>query len=393
MIPKILERSYDHIIAGAGCAGLSLALRMALSGQFRDQRILLLDRSGKSSNDRTWCFWEQGQGLFEPIVHRSWSSAWFHDHDFSQRLDLSPFRYKMIRGIDFYQHAFSILKEHPYIRFERQDIRSIERGPMKATVHTDNGSFTAPWVYSSLMPETKTSKKGYHDLLQHFKGWVIRTQEARFRPDEATLMDFRPSQAHGTTFVYVMPFSEKEALVEYTLFSPSLLERSDYDEGLKHYIGNVLGIGSYEIVEEEFGVIPMSDRPFPTAEGRLLHIGTAGGQTKASTGYTFQFIQKQTAAIVEAIHASGDPSKGLLQGLSRFNWYDSVLLNVLVNGRLEGHDVFRMLFQRNKPATILRFLDNDSSFTQELGLLNSLPMWPFMKAGVAEIRKYMKFAN
>lgn len=389
MIPCKLQPSYDHIIAGAGCAGLSLAVRMARSGKFSDQHILVLDRSDKSANDRTWCFWEEGDGLFDPIVHRSWSHAWFHDHGFSKLLDLSPYRYKMIRGIDFYRHALSIIQQHPNISFEQADIVSIESGPLKATVRTSSDGISAPWVYSSLMPATPPGGSGYHDLLQHFKGWVIRTKEGKFNPGEATLMDFRPSQQHGTTFVYVMPFSPTEALVEYTLFSPALLDHADYEAGLKEYIAIQLGIGEYEIVEQEFGVIPMSDRPFPSIEGRLLHIGTAGGQTKASTGYTFQFIQKQTKAIVDALVTHGDPSKALSKGSSRFQWYDSVLLNVLSNGRLEGHDVFRMLFQRNATASILRFLDNESSLPQELRLLNSLPMWPFLKAGVGEVGKYI----
>ena len=389
MTPFPLERSYDHIIAGAGCAGLSLAVRMALSGRFSDQRILLLDRSDKSVNDRTWCFWEEGKGFFEPIVHRSWSHAWFHDGDHSRLLNLSPYRYKMIRGIDFYRHAFAILKEHPYITIEQAEIRSVESGPLKATVHTVDDAISAPWVYSSLMPVRQNSGGRYHDLLQHFKGRVIRTDRPCFNPAEATLMDFRPSQEHGTTFVYVMPFSETEALVEYTLFSPALLEQAEYDDGLQRYVKDVLGIADHEVMEEEFGVIPMSDRPFPAVEGRLLHIGTAGGQTKASTGYTFQFIQKQADAIVKALVAAGDPSKGMPAGMTRFHWYDSVLLNVLANGRLEGHEVFRMLFQRNDTSSILRFLDNESSFLQELRLLNSLPMWPFMKAGVKELGKYI----
>jgi lycopene beta-cyclase len=362
---------------------------MALSGRFRDQRILLLDRSEKSTNDRTWCFWEEGEGFFENIVHRSWSSAWFHDHGFSKLLDLSPYRYKMIRGIDFYSHALSVLRDHPYIDFEHRDIRSIETGPLKATVHAGDDTFTAPWVYSSLMPDHIGKKEGFHDLLQHFKGWVIRTKEACFKPHEATLMDFRPAQQHGTTFIYVMPFSETEALVEYTLFSPSLLDPAEYEAGLRAYIAETLAIGSYEIVEQEFGIIPMSDRPFPSVDGRLLHIGTAGGQTKASTGYTFQFIQKQTSAIVRDLLDSGDPSKAFHRSGRRFKWYDSVLLNVLVNGRMEGHDVFRTLFQRNRASDILRFLDNDSSFPQELRLINTLPMLPFLKAGMGEMGKYI----
>jgi lycopene beta-cyclase len=78
-------------------------------------------------------------------------------------------------------------------------------------------------------------------------------------------MDFRTIQREGTSFVYVMPFSATEALVEYTLFSKSLLEDGDYDVALKDYVHNVLGLLDYEILEKEFGVIPMTNCAFKQA--------------------------------------------------------------------------------------------------------------------------------
>ena len=360
---------------------------MAQSGNFEGQRVLLIDRAAKDSNDRTWCFWEEGGGFFDGIVHRSWAKAWFHDDGFSKLLDLSPYRYKMIRGIDFYDHCRRVLSDHPQFMFRHAGIDRLENGPDLVRVHADGATLTAPYVYSSLMPDMASAQPRYHHLLQHFKGWVIETEKPSFNPAEATLMDFRPSQQHGTTFVYVMPFTEHRALVEYTLFSPSLLDDARYEEGLTRYVGSVLGIDAYTVVEKEFGVIPMTDRPFPARSGRILHIGTAGGNTKASTGYTFQFIQKQAAAIVHSLEKTGDPFRIPFKQGRRFSWYDSVLLHILTHHKLEGHDVFRMLFQRNEPSSIFRFLDNDSTIPGEAKLMNTLPMLPFLKAGLRELPK------
>jgi len=360
---------------------------MAVSGQFRDRSILIIDQSDKRSNDRTWCFWEEGDGMFEPIVQRSWALAWFHDRGFSKLLDLSPYRYKMIRGVDFYDHCRSILSAHSNVSFLQARIESMESLPEQVTVGTNRGTYASTWAYSSLMPEKLEVRSPFHHLLQHFKGWVIETPGPFFNPDEATLMDFRPSQSEGTTFVYVMPLTDRRALVEYTLFSPALLDDRAYEAGLKAYIADVLGIGEYRIEDTEFGVIPMTDHPFPSKEGRILRIGTAGGSTKASTGYTFQFIQKQTAAIVHSLVTTGDPFRIPFRQGKRFGWYDSVLLHILARHKLEGHDVFRTLFQQNEPSAIFRFLDNDSTIPQEGKLMNTLPMLPFLKAGLRELPK------
>ncbi len=64
-----ISQQYDYIITGAGCAGLSLAVRMIQSGKFANKKILLADADTKNKNDRTWCFWEKQEGLFEPIVY------------------------------------------------------------------------------------------------------------------------------------------------------------------------------------------------------------------------------------------------------------------------------------------------------------------------------------
>ena len=48
-----------------------------------------------------------------------------------------------------------------------------------------------------------------------------------------------------------------EALIEFTLFTKSILKNSEYEKVLKEYLNNK-EIDSYEILEKEKGVIPMT---------------------------------------------------------------------------------------------------------------------------------------
>ena len=185
-------------------------------------------------------------------------------------------------------------------------------------------------------------------------------------------MDFRVCQNHGTTFVYVLPLSSTKALIEYTLFSENVLTEEEYNKELKLYLEEFLDLNNYTIVEEEFGVIPMTNENFPYYKNGMYFIGTAGGQTKASTGYTFRFIQKQADEIVVQLIAKGNPPKKK-KSKKRFLFYDNTLLHILSKKLLDGKLIFSILFKKNKAADIFKFLDNESTLREEMKLLNSLP--------------------
>ncbi len=221
-------------------------------------------------------------------------------------------------------------------------------------------------------------------LLQHFKGWVIETAKPSFNPEEATMMDFRVHQLHGTTFAYVLPFSNTSALIEYTLFTKNLLEDKEYDKELKNYITEFLKIDDYVIKEEEFGIIPMTNERLSFKGQDAWMIGTAGGQTKASSGYTFQFIQKQSKQIVDFLGTNRSLSN-FPATPARFRFYDNTLLHILFYNKLPGDKIFSQLFKKNKPRHVLRFLDNESSLQEELKIISSLPTWPFLKAAIKQL--------
>ncbi|MEO5684487.1 MAG: lycopene cyclase family protein [Chitinophagaceae bacterium] len=381
-------KQYDYIFIGAGCAGLSLLTRMVAAGLTKGKRILLIDKSPKKENDRTWCFWEQQPGFFETVSCKQWNQLWFHGDGFSKQFDIAPYRYKMIRGIDFYNYCFEkINKETPadILYGTVTSLHAVNDG-IQLLIDGRPYTFNGAVVFNSLYNEGIVKQQKAIHLLQHFKGWMVETAVPFFNPDEATLMDFRVSQVNGATFVYVLPLSSTRALVEFTLFSEKLLPFEEYNRALAGYLQHYLQLKDYTVSEEEFGVIPMTDAVFPWYANGMYHIGTAGGQTKASSGYTFQFIQKQSAAIVQELAANIlSPQIKPAVVSKRFHFYDAVLLRVLAGKYAAGSQVFTTLFKKNKPAKIFAFLDNETSLPQDLRLIQSLPTLPFIKAACKQL--------
>ena len=384
---------YHYIITGAGLAGSSLLMRMMREPFFNDKKILVIDQSPKTHNDRTWCFWEKEPDIFEPIVHHKWEQIEFFSSNYADTLNIAPYQYKMIQGIDLYTFVKEESNKHPNIEWKQEAIQSIKNIDKKAVVETTTNRYTADYVFNSILFNSSIvsplgNGRGIgaaYLLLQHFKGWVIETAIPCFDPSKATFMDFRVSQEHGTTFMYVMPTSPTSALVEYTLFTKELLPQEVYEDALRQYISIALGIQDYTITHEEFGVIPMTNQVFPIQEGRIVYTGIAGGQAKGSSGYAFRFIQKRTAQIVQALRNEGAVSLQRTWNDKKFNLYDSVLLNVLCKHKMSGDEIFSRIFQHNPPQRVLRFLDNETTFTEDLQIMRSVPTGIFLPAAMQEL--------
>ena len=380
-----MPNHYNYIITGAGCAGLSLLMRMLKHPFFDDKKILVIDQSKKITNDRTWCFWEKEPGIFEPIIHNQWKRVNFFSDTYSSILDLSPYQYKMIHAIDLYSYVKQASASRTNIEWRYAIVKSVNGNTDRATVELETESFTADYIFNSILFEQPKAPKGKYYLRQHFKGWVIETKEPHFDPALATLMDFRVSQKHGTTFIYLMPTSSTSALVEYTLFTESLLEKEEYENALRDYILSYLHITDYTIIQEEFGVIPMTNIQFPLQEGRVIYTGIAGGQAKGSSGYVFQFIQKRAEQIIESLITGTQLSLQKTWNDKKFHLYDSVLLNVLQSRKMNGDEIFSRIFQKNPPRRVLRFLDNESNLWEDLQIMRSVPSGIFMPAALQEL--------
>jgi len=399
---------YDILFAGAGLSGLTMALELARRPTFQDKKILLLDRDRKQENDRTWCFWATDAEPLPPVVFKSWDQCRFYAPGFDTNMDIAPYRYRMVRGIDYYDWAIAELTRYPNVQRLHATISNLDAG--RGLVCTDAGDFTGEVVFNSAFVKTRvlpdaeaaypkppfsllpyrsdgvtvnhpvTTNKSIF-LLQHFKGWIVKTQAPAFDPQVVTFMDFRIEQQGETRFVYVLPFSETHALVEFTVFSPALLAPETYDHELRRYLSDFLKINDFQIEEQEFGVIPMTDFSFPARqEGRVFHIGTAGGFVKASSGYAFKRTQRKVRAFVDAWERSGRPNARMFQSPWIFQVFDSIFLRVLHDRNELGSIIFKNLFQKLPPTLVLRFLDEDSSAFENLRLVSAPPAGPFLRA-------------
>ena len=378
------EFQYDYVIAGGGCAGLSLATRIVSNQNLRSKKILLIDKEEKKENDRTWCFWEKDAGFFEPVVFKSWETLDFLADKLSRRLDIRPYRYKMIRSTDFYHHCNTILSRSGQVERLRATVDSIHSTRDGAVIAIGRQEYQGRYVFNSTLHGIDYTRKPYISLRQHFRGWVIETSHDAFDPVVAVLMDFRVPQDRGTAFFYTLPFTTRRALVEYTLFTKDVLTSEEYTTSLRNYISQHITKKTYRIEEEENGIIPMTNYPFRAREGNVINIGTAGGQTKASTGYTFQFIQKGAARIVAALADQGHIDSSTLSSKGRFARYDSILLRVLEKHESMGSELFKEIFSKGSASSVLRFLDNESSVGEELIIMSRMPKIAFAKAAYRE---------
>jgi lycopene beta-cyclase len=190
-------------------------------------------------------------------------------------------------------------------------------------------------------------------------------------------MDFDIPQNGNTRFMYVLPFTKKEALVEYTLFSKDILEAARYEREIREYLTKK-NIRNYEIYDTEKGSIPMSSYPFSKHNSkRILYIGSAGGWTKASTGFTFKFIERKATKL--ALFLENNTDMRLFDKKNRFWWYDLLFIDVLANYNNKGSVLFTRMFKRNKVNTILRFLDEKTTIKEEIGIMLSFPAGMFIK--------------
>ena len=386
---------YDYIIAGGGCAGLSLAYHL-LQSSLSHKKILIVERSPKTENDRTWCFWTNKSTLFDSILKGSWRQLQFKSADWTHTFDLGDWRYNRIRGIDFYRFVIPQLQQQPNIDFVFGEIEAIDGNEQEAWIEVNGKKYTGNWLFDSTFSPSKFAEekdeKKHHYILQHFKGYVIKSSKALFNPDIPVLFDFRIPQENAARFVYILPDSPNQALVEFTVFSENLLSQGEYDLHLQSYIQKHLQLAEtdYEIIETEFGIIPMTDHPLPQrpnsnsnsdskSNKRIMHIGTKGGRSKPSTGYTFWRIQQDCEHIVQSLQQTNQPFYPPIYS-KRFLQYDQLLLSILKYEGEQIRPIFIEMFKNNPIDRIFRFLNEESTLVEDVKLMYSVPSMPFLRA-------------
>ncbi len=367
------------LVGGGGAASLVLAAldRHHVAGL----RVAVVDPVRKRGQDRTWAFWGAPGGDLDPLLSASWSRVDVVTPAGRRVLPLDPLRYAMLRSAPVYDRAAAAERRLDAVRIGAP-AGALHDDGHRATVHDPDGRMLlrAGWVLDSRPRPPR--RPGRTNWLQHFRGWWLAADRPMFDPDRAVLMDLRtPQPARGVSFGYVLPVNDRYALVEYTEFSPAVLTDAAYDAALRGY-ADLLGLdlGAVRVREVENGIIPMTDGPFvPRPSPRVVRLGTAGGATRPSTGFTFSAMLRQAEQVGRAL-AAGRPPVPAPAYPRRHRWLDAVALRALDRGHVDGAEFFARLFERNPPERVLRFLDGATTPAEELAVMRSSPLLPMTGA-------------
>ena len=377
------EQIYDYIIAGGGASGLSLLWNILKSEKLSSKKVLLVDLNFTPSNDKTWCFWDNSNIPFEELIYHTWSNLEVSAFSNKMSEDLNKYKYYCIRSIDYAEKILSLAKKSDNVTLLESKIIDFKSEKNGGIIVTDNGAFKANYIFqSALKPPGLQKEKVDISLKQHFLGWEIETKKDLFDPEKAIFMDFDISQANGFSFFYTLPFSNKRALIEYTIFSTNILTDKQYESEIINYLKNKYNLQSddFSIIRREKGVIPMEDRKYPFMYcNHVYNMGTSGGLTKPTTGYTFTRIQKHSREIINALE-KGTPIPKQRASTYRFRIYDIMLLSILNQQTDISVQIFHDLFKHNGFDRILQFLEEETHLGQELKIFSTLPYTPFFKS-------------
>ena len=351
-------KEFDYIIIGGGCAGLSLAYELEIHNKLKDKSLAIIEPRLEYKKDKTWSFWKTIDHNFEDCVKKSWKNFSINIPNKTKYLECDKLLYQSIDSGLFYEKINSTLKQNQNISFYK-DISEI----------SSNNSFIFNSVPSIGSAENK--------LWQHFKGVEIETTKNVFDDEVISLMDFDCQQLDGVHFFYTLPYDKNKALVETTWLSHMNNDlEMDYDKQLNNYIENHLNIKNYKINYKEKGAIPLF-YPSNINEKNKINIGTAGGMTRLSTGYTFLNIQEHSRFIRENIENIKNVQKYEIS--KKYKFLDKVFLRVLNRHPKKMPNIFFKMFN-NSPETIIKFLSNKSNMFEDLLIILKMPKWMFIKS-------------
>ncbi len=379
-----VNSDFSYVIIGAGAAGLWLADALLQSGLLTHNTLCIVESDEIKTNDRTWCYWAKTPLAPLEMVSKTWEQT-LNPGQLDNMSNLAPYKYFHVRSEDFYRSIKHRLLKNPNVCFKTDTVLSVQQQGQTAMVKTQTATWQSNYVFTSvdfplaLPPQQKKNDNLF--LLQSFVGWRIKTERPVFDEAQLTLMRFDIAQSGNTQFLYLLPYSATEALVEITRFGEKNLPYG-LAETILHDFLQSQQIG-YQTLETEIGAIPMTPdfdvfNKFHAAQERIISIGTIGGAIKPSTGYGFTRMHAHGMAIAEAIKTNS--TLPTLHRNWRFRMYDILLLRILKHRPEEGSIIFMRLFKTQPIQRVFRFLDEKTSIWEEVQIFSKLPIFLFLKS-------------
>jgi lycopene beta-cyclase len=351
-------KEFDYIIIGGGCAGLSLAYELEINEKLKDKTLAIIEPREEYKKDKIWSFWKIASHNFEDCVKKSWENFTVNIPKKTSHLECASYPYQSVDSGLFYEKINNKLKENKNISFFK-NISEIN----------SNNSF----VFNSV----PSIKNDHRNFWQHFCGVEIETQNDFFDDKIFNLMDFDCDQRESVHFFYTLSYSKTKALVETTWLSKmNDSSQKDYDHQIKDYIENHLNLKNYKITYKEEGAIPLFYPAYEEIKNKI-NIGTAGGMTRLSTGYTFLNIQEHSKYICKNIENISNTKRFEIS--KKYQFLDNIFLRVLnKNPKMMPYIFFKMF--KSSPKTVIKFLSNKSNFLEDLSIILKMPKWTFVKA-------------
>ena len=368
------NQDYQYIIIGAGCAGLQLEKPLLSLPKNQVDSILIIE-SNDNHIEKSWCFWNNESHPYRYLVQHEWQNLAFRSNNHSLSSSLKNQTYQYINSAEFDLFHKTLFKEDDRISLVCNTVLDISQHQNKCIAKCKNKNYTSTILFNSV-PYLNKNAAFNPKVWQHFLGWEIITKSDSFKEDQITLMDFDVDENVDGRFIYILPFSKKSALIECTIFSDSLLPIENYEQSLIKYLNKNFK-SNYTIIKKEKGVIPMFQISNKIQFDKIIPIGTAAGCIKPSTGYSFIRNMENTERIMKILFSKNNQAS---KSKSRFHFYDELLLWIIANHPTQIKKIFTNLFRRNSTHIILLFLDEKTSFWQEIKILLSLPKLHFFKA-------------
>ena len=351
-------KDFDYIIIGGGCAGLSLAYELQIHNKLKNKTLAIIEPRYEYKKDKTWSFWRVSNHNFEDCVKKNWDNFSINITNKTNHLECKAYPYQSVDSGLFYEKINNELKKNKNVYFF-QNFNEI---------NSENS-----FIFNSV-PSLKSDN---NNLWQHFCGVEIETKNEVFDDKIINLMDFDCEQRNSVHFFYTLPYSKNKALIETTWLSKmSDNSQKDYDIQIKGYIKNHLNIKDYKITYKEEGAIPLFN-PSNNNEVNKINIGTAGGMTRLSTGYTFLNIQEHSKYIRKNIENITEIK--IFKISKKYQFLDKIFLRVLEKHAKKMPYIFFKMFE-GSPETTIKFLSNKSNFIEDLSIISKMPKWTFMKA-------------
>jgi lycopene beta-cyclase len=378
----------DYLFLGMGAANGLMLLHLFENGLLDGKKIAVLEPHEKNVNDRTFCFWSTPEELEKLKLKDVVSTSWNHIQvNGGSNQSISPLYYYHVKGIDLYKKIKNIIGQ--------LDVLEVKTAfSQKPFIQSDSYEFHLPGkilsakkVFDSRPPKFNAPKKNQSHLKQSFYGWQITTPEHKFNTSAMVMMDFNVPQYDAVQFMYILPFSEDIALFEVTRFGTEIISQDEAELILQEYIGQK-GL-SYNIMEKESGVIPMSSAAIEAEDFGInwINTGAKGSMVKPSTGYAFHAMALD--ACQHAASMKKNETYIRVKKKARFAYYDKLLLKILETTPHHGKRIFNQLFRSVSITTILMFLNEKTSLRQELHIFSKLPIALFVRSAISDARYSM----